>query len=347
MAVKLAKPINYRSAANITALDFQNIMQKLKVKKDFAVAISGGPDSLALVLLSDQYAKENKLKLTAISVDHSLRNDSENEIKWIKKLMKTKKIKFRSLKLKGKKPISNIMSYAREKRYELLTQYCKKAKISFLLTAHHLDDEIENFLMRLIRGSGIKGLSSSRSKYKHKKSGVNIIRPFLNYSKKTLIKYLSISKQKYILDPTNKDNRFDRSRIRILTSKLISEGLEKSRFASVIHNLKKADSAIQSSLNVYAKNIIRVRANSSIVINLDDFIKAPEEIQFRLTANILEKVSKKNQKVRAKSILSMIEKITRKDFKRMTVHGCIAAKIQKEIIISPEHRRSNKIKKKQ
>ena len=93
MAVKLVKPINYGSAGNITALDFQNIMRNLKICKDFAVAISGGPDSLALVLLSDQYAKDNRLKFTAISVDHSLRSDSENEIKWLERLMRKYEIK--------------------------------------------------------------------------------------------------------------------------------------------------------------------------------------------------------------------------------------------------------------
>ena len=148
------------------------------------------------------------------------------------------------------------MAYAREKRYDLLTHYCKSSNISYLLTAHHLDDEIENFLMRLIRGSGIKGLSSSRPSSKHRRSGVNVIRPLLSFSKKSLIKYLSLTKQNYIVDPTNKDARFDRSRIRALTTQLISEGLSKSRFANVIDNLKKAASAIQNSLSGYGKNLI-------------------------------------------------------------------------------------------
>jgi len=347
MAVKLVKPINYRSAANITALDFQNIMQDLKVCKNFAVAVSGGPDSLALALLSEQYAKENGLKFTAISVDHLLRPDSKREIEWVGKLMRRKKIKFACLKLKGKKPTSNIMAYAREQRYNLLTQYCRRSKITYLLTAHHLDDEIENFLMRLIRGSGIKGLSSSRSYFKHRKSGVNIVRPLLSFSKKSLIKYLSLKKQQYVVDPTNKDSRFDRSRIRTLTTTLISEGLSKSRFANVIDNLKKAESAIQNSLSGYGKNLIKIRDKSSLVISIKDFIKIPEEIQFRLVVKIVEYISKKKKKPRAKSILNLIEKIIRRDFKSMTVHGCIFEKKDKEIIITLEHGRTNKTKKKQ
>ena len=346
MAVKLVRPINYRSAANISALDFQNIMQDLKVHKDFAVAISGGPDSLALVLLSEQYAKDNELRLTALSVDHSLRPNSKGEIKWVEKLMRRNKIKFACLKLKGKKPASNIMAYAREQRYDLLTKYCKRSKIPYLLTAHHLDDEIENFLMRIIRGSGIKGLSSSRSSFKHRRSGVNIVRPLLRFSKKSLIKYLSLTKQNYVVDPTNNDIRFDRSRIRSFASKLISEGLSKSRFANVINNLKKAEIAIQSSLSRYGENLIQIRNKSSLAIIIKDFIKAPEEIQFRLFFNIVEYISKKKQKPRAKSILNLMKKMNRRDFKSMTVHGCIFAKEGKEIIITLEHGRSSKTKKK-
>jgi tRNA(Ile)-lysidine synthase len=213
MGVKLVKPIKHRSVASISASEFQNILWTLKVRKNFAVAVSGGPDSLALLLLSKQYAETNNIKLTAISIDHSLRIDSGAEIQWIKKLTNRHKIRFSYLKWKGKKPESNIMAQAREKRYELLIRQCKKLGLSYLLTAHHLDDEIENFLMRLIRGSGIKGLSSLSPKLKYKNSGITIARPLLNYPKKSLIKYLAINNQEYIEDPTNKNKRFDRTRI--------------------------------------------------------------------------------------------------------------------------------------
>ena len=113
-------------------------------------------------------------------------------------------------------------------------------------------------------------------------------------------------------------------------SKLISEGLNKSRLANIIDNLKKAEFAIQSSLSGHVKTLVRIRNKSSIVITLKDFTKLPEEIQFRIAANILEYVGKKNQKPRAKSVLNVMENIVVKDFKRMTVHGCIIAKKEKE-----------------
>jgi len=346
MAVKLARPINYKSVANINAHDFANTMQDLKVNKKFAVALSGGPDSLALTLLSEQYAKEFGLKFITIGVDHSLRPEAKNEIKWVEKLMKRKKIKFISLKLKGKQSNSNIMANAREKRYELLTQYCKKSKIPYLLTAHHLDDEIENFLMRLIRGSGIKGLSSSKRLFKYGKSGIYIVRPLLGFSKKALIKYLSLKKQSYIVDPTNKDSKFDRSRIRELTNKLIEEGLSKSRFANVLNNLKKAEIAIQNSLSNYGKNLIKISDKSSLVINIKEFIDIPEEIKFRLLSKIIEYVSGQKKKPRAKSIINLMTMINQNEFKSITLHDCIFIKEGNTFRVKLEEGRGKETKKK-
>ena len=124
MAVKLARPINYRLAANITALDFHNIMQNLKVRKDFAVAISGGPDSLALAYLTKCYLLINKLDSNFFLVDHGLRKESLKEAKSVKLLLKKFDIVCNILKWKGKKPNSNIQNIARNERYNLLKKSC-------------------------------------------------------------------------------------------------------------------------------------------------------------------------------------------------------------------------------
>ena len=159
MAVKLVKPINHKKVVKITNQDFEAKMRELRVNSDIAVAVSGGPDSLALMHLSNRYALNNKFNLTVLSIDHGIRAESSKEIVWLEKIAKKNKINFYSTKLKKKINSSNTLSKARTLRYEALSKYCNKKKIKFLLTAHHLDDEIENFLMRLIRGSGVKGLS--------------------------------------------------------------------------------------------------------------------------------------------------------------------------------------------
>ncbi len=195
MAVKLVKPINHKKVVKITNQDFEEKMIELGVNSNIAVAVSGGPDSLALMHLSNNYAFNNDLNVTVLSVDHGIRSESSKEIVWVEKIAKKNKINFHSTKLNKKINSSNTLSKARTLRYEALSKYCIKKKINFLLTAHHLDDEIENFLMRLIRGSGVKGLSSLKAKSRYKNTKLIIVRPLLEYSKKSLIAYLSDQKQ--------------------------------------------------------------------------------------------------------------------------------------------------------
>ena len=121
------------------------------------MAVSGGPDSLALTFLTKIYALKYNLNCKYFIVDHRLRKESTQEAKRVKKILKNFGIKLEILTWKGKKPLSNIQSLARKKRYELLFLKCKSLKISNLIIGHHLNDLIENFFIRMIRGSGLKG----------------------------------------------------------------------------------------------------------------------------------------------------------------------------------------------
>ena len=336
MVVKLAKPINYKNIEKITDADFEKQLKLLGVNANFAVALSGGPDSLTLLYLAKNFAKKNNLKFIAVSIDHRLREDSSIEIKWIKKLMKKEKVSFVSKKVIKKISSSNTLSKARKHRYELLINVCKKNKFKYLLTAHHLDDEIETFLMRLIRGSGIKGLSSLKPVSKYKGGEISIVRPLLKYSKKCLIKYLAKIKQPYIYDNTNQDMKYDRSRIRAIVENLINEGLDKKRIQEVIQNLKKADEAITVSVNNYLKKCISLGRNSTLKFNNIKFKKAPVEIQYRIINKICRLVGNEDKVPRSKSIQNLIEKISTGDVKSHTLNGCVFMVKSDEILISKE-----------
>ena len=340
MAVKLVKPINYKNIDKITDEDFEKELKFVGVNTNFAVALSGGPDSLALLYLAKNFAKKNNLKFIATSIDHRLREDSSKEIKWIKKLMKKEKVSFVSRKVIKKISSSNTLSTARKFRYELLIDVCKKNKFKYLLTAHHLDDEIETFLMRLIRGSGIKGLSSLKPVSKYKGGEISIVRPLLKYSKKCLIKYLAKMKQPYIYDNTNQDMKYDRSRIRAIAENLINEGLDKKRILEVIQNLKKADEAITVSVNNYLKKCISLGRNNTLKFNNKKFKKAPVEIQYRIINKLCRLVGNKNKVPRSKSLQNLIEKINAGDVKSHTLNGCIFMFKSDEILISKEKRGS-------
>ncbi len=341
MVVKLVKPINYRNIEKITDTDFEEQLKLLGINSNFVIALSGGPDSLALLYLAKNFVKKNNLKFVAVSIDHKLRLDSSKEIEWIRKIMRKEKVSFVSKKVTKKISSSNTLSTARKYRYELLTDVCKKNKFKYLLTAHHLDDEIETFLMRLIRGSGIKGLSSLRPVSKYKGGEISIVRPLLKYSKKSLIKYLAKIKQSYIYDNTNQDMKYDRSRIRAIAENLINEGLDKKRILDVIQNLKKADEAITVSVNNYLKKCISLGRNSTLKFNNKKFKKAPVEIQYRIINKLCRLVGNNHKVPRSKSLQGLIEKINSGNLKSHTLNGCIFMSNSEEILISKEKRVSS------
>ena len=322
MAVKLVKPINHKKVVKITNQDFEAKMRELRVNSDIAVAVSGGPDSLALMHLSNRYALNNNINLTVLSIDHGIRAESSKEIVWLEKIAKKNKINFYSTKLKKKINSSNTLSKARTLRYEALSKYCNKKKIKFLLTAHHLDDEIENFLMRLIRGSGVKGLSSLKVKSRYKNTKLILVRPLLEYSKKSLVAYLSEQKQVYINDRTNYNNKYDRSRIRKLSQQLIQEGLSKVRFKNVLKNLKNANNAINTAVSNYLEEQVKLNEKKIISFRSKEFINLPEEIQHRVLVKLCRFAGKSNKVPRSRSIQELINSIVKeKSFKR-TLNSC-------------------------
>ena len=152
-------------------------------KKVFLIAVSGGPDSLALAALAKAYNFKNRCKIYYALVDHNLRSNSSKEAQSVKKLLKKHQIKLTILKNKMK-IINNVQSKAREVRYDLLTKFCKQKKIKTILTAHNLEDQVETFFIRLSRGSGLQGLSSMKEVNKIT-NNVNLSRPLLDCKKKT------------------------------------------------------------------------------------------------------------------------------------------------------------------
>ena len=142
---------------------FKKFEKSFKINTNFIVAVSGGADSLALAFLTKVYALKKNLNPRYFIVDHKLRKESTYEAYKVKRILKSLKINSQVLTWKGKKPMSNIQSLARSKRYELLFFKCKKLKIGNLVFGHHLDDVIENFFLRMARGSGLKGLVSLRT----------------------------------------------------------------------------------------------------------------------------------------------------------------------------------------
>ena len=161
---------------------YKKFEKSLDLKENFAVSVSGGPDSLALAFLAKIYSINHNITSKFLIVDHKLRPESSREAKDTKQILKKYLIDSEILTWTGKKPSKNIQALARKKRYEILFKRCDNLKINNLLLGHHQDDLFENFFIRLLRGSGLKGLISL-----DKKNQVNnkkLFRPLLDQKKR-------------------------------------------------------------------------------------------------------------------------------------------------------------------
>lgn len=182
-----------------------------------AVATSGGPDSMALLLLAQRWVKARGGHLAALTVDHGLRPESAQEARQVALWCAGLGIEHRTLRWQPGHLSSGIQSQAREARYRLLSEWCRDQQILHLLAAHQMDDQAETLFFRLARGSQLPGLSCMPAQgLRH---GVRLLRPLLPVSKDRLLATLEQAGQDYIEDPSNRDPRYTRSHVRQLLTK--------------------------------------------------------------------------------------------------------------------------------
>mgnify|MGYP001280205423 FL=1 len=316
-------------------LKFKNFIRKIIKNKNFALAVSGGADSLCLAYFSKIYSIEHSCKIHVLIVDHNLRKESFREALKVQKILKTKNITCKILRWKGQVPIQNIQKQARDLRYLLISNYCSKHKIKYLATAHHEDDQIENFFIRLFRGSGITGLSSMSTNMEYNNQ-LKIVRPFLNF-KKSDLRYVTLNYFKtYIKDPSNKDDKFLRIRVRKYRKDMEREGLDTRKIIKTVDNLVSANKA----LNFYKNKALYRHASfitkNKCLINNQIFSDEAGEIIFKSFSDILSLVSGTYYPPRSKKIVSLISRLKKDKFNKSTLGGCVIEKKDNFIFITKE-----------
>ena len=280
-------------------------MKNKKIEKDFpeiklldkyieeemiALAVSGGPDSTAMMLLASLSKKIKKDKVTVVVVDHGLRDGSANEAKLVCDNAKILGFKFKILKWGGVKPNTRIQELARKNRYHLITKWCKTKKINKIFLAHHLDDQMETFLMRLGKGSGVDGLASMD--FLSYISNICIVRPFLEIPKERLLEILSSSKLKWINDPSNFNMDFKRSRIREIIPILAEEGIDSNQISHVIKRMRSASKSLNAQTKIIIHKYIHDFKNIAYFLDKKILIEVEdEEILLRVIEKIIMNIS--------------------------------------------------------
>ena len=313
---------------------FKKFEKSFKIDTNFIVAVSGGADSLALAFLTKVYALKKNLNPRYFIVDHKLRKESTYEAYKVKRILKSLKINSQVLTWKGKKPASNIQSLARSKRYELLFLKCKKLEISNLVLGHHIDDVIENFFLRMARGSGLKGLVSLGTNTQIE--NINLIRPLIEFDKRDLIFLSKFIFNFYVDDPTNDDIKFNRIKVRNLIKRFEDFGLDKKKFQLTIENLKKSDQSIKFYVekNKKENSIFNYRKNELIL--KDNFFDNSYEVIFRSLSDLIHLVGKKPNFVRGKKIENILNKIKEQKLRKETLGGCVIKMVNHTVILTKE-----------
>jgi tRNA(Ile)-lysidine synthase len=273
------------------------------------LAVSGGPDSTALMLLAARWraALAQGPRLLAATVDHGLRAESAAEACAVGELAKGLQIPHRILHWTGAKPRTGLQEAARVARYRLLAAAARSAGAAHILTGHTLDDQAETVLLRMARGSGLTGLGAmareapleecgEHERVQHARSArrrqpLLIVRPLLDLPKARLLATLDAAGLASADDPSNRDPRFTRARLRQLMPMLAEEGLSARRVALLARRLRRADAAIESMVEAAERADPVWKQGGPIRLDAENFIRLPAEVAIRLLARAIARVA--------------------------------------------------------
>lgn len=233
------------TAKAISASEAKNLFADWKAAPSIVLAVSGGPDSVAMMWLAARWrsALKKSPRLVAVTIDHGLREEAAREARDVKRLAKSLDVDHRTLRWTGTKPKTGLPAAARDARYGLLEGAARSAGASHIFTAHTRDDQAETFIMRLSRGSGIGGLAAMSRQ--SARDGVILARPLLDIPKAHLIATLKKAGVAFADDPSNRDVRFTRPRLRDLMPALAAEGADARNLARLAARLARANVALE------------------------------------------------------------------------------------------------------
>ena len=298
-----------------------------------AVAVSGGPDSMALLYLVINWIKTKKGKVIVLIVDHKLRENSKEEAKTVYNFLTLKKIKSKILSVRKNKVIKKSMNEARNNRYNLLTNYCKKNDILHLFVGHHLDDNLETFIYRKVSGSDFEGLQSIKIKSVNNK--IVIARPLIDFKKNDILKYNKSNSIPFIKDETNNNLKFTRPIVRKFLNE--TDHLNLSQINKDFKNIKVYSSFYNTLISeVLIKNIKLIK-KKYIIVNLENLLKLDNLIITKIVIKIYDFFFYKNTSLRTKKINILIKEIKNRNFNKFNLKSMIVQKHNNSLVFSKKY----------
>jgi tRNA(Ile)-lysidine synthase len=283
-------PDDDHSAISVTQA--KRLFADWKSAPAIVLAVSGGPDSIALMWLAARWrrALTRGPRLVAATVDHGLRPEAAREARDVKRLARSLEVAHRTLRWTGTKPNTGLPAAARAARYRLLAQAARSNGATHILTAHTRDDQAETLLMRMLRGSGIAGLAAMTRV--SEREGLWLARPLLNVSKAQLVATLNRARINFADDPTNRDVSYTRPRLRALMPALAEEGGDSKNLARLAARLARANAALEVLADGAERYLALRDRNDAARFGFDAaaFAGLAEEIRLRLLKRAIDRV---------------------------------------------------------
>jgi tRNA(Ile)-lysidine synthase len=274
----------------ISAQQAKTLFAEWKAVPAIVLAVSGGPDSIALLWLAARWrrALARGPRLIAVTVDHGLRPEAAREARDVKRLARSLELPHRTVRWAGAKPKTGLPAAARAARYRLLADAARSNGATHILTAHTRDDQAETLLMRMLRGSGIAGLAAMARQ--SERDGVWLARPFLQVSKSQLVATLEKAKVAFADDPTNRDPHFTRPRLRAIMPALAAEGGDARNLARLAARLARANTAVEVLVDGAERYLaLKDRETPDAGFDANSFATLPEEIRLRLLLRAIDR----------------------------------------------------------
>ncbi len=284
-------PSHAAAKAGFFAGDVGALFSPWEAARGIVLGVSGGPDSVALMLLAAAWARARDVPppLYVATVDHGLRKDSRGEAEMVARWAAGLALPHAILVWEGVKPKSRIQERAREARYNLLFEYAAKIGADHVMTAHHAEDQAETILFRLLRGSGVSGLSGMASS--SERNGLILARPLLAHAKADLVCLCESRAHPFFDDPSNNDFSYARTRIRRLGGLLADEGLGRPALLRLGRRAARADAALEKRARAVRAGLAARCEPGGFRADMSALADEPEEILLRFLADELKLIS--------------------------------------------------------
>lgn len=300
-----------------------------------ALAVSGGPDSLALMLLAGAHAAATGThdRFVVYSVDHGLRPEAAAEAAFVVAEARKLGITARALKWEGDKPATGIQEAARQARYRLFAEAMELDHADVLVTAHHLGDQAETVMMRLAHGSGIEGLRGMDAFAEI--GALRIARPLLGVDPADLRAVVDAAGLMPVSDPSNSSLDYERVRWRQAMPQLAALGLDARRIAKFATRMRDTDSAL-INMTAQAMQLVSFAPDDSEALIFREKLQSlPRSIAVRLVARVLDRVGGGQKPHALAAVETLTARLVREPV-RTTLHGCLVSGGAKVIRFRPE-----------